>query len=143
MTIPERLAWAKYLRTQSAPKSYAMPTKYRNRKIYVDGIRFDSVLESDRFCELKALQAAGEVLYFLRQVPLQIATGVKLVVDFMVVWVGCGDIEIDGETQPYVRITWEDTKGFLTSTARTKIAVANDKYHIKIRILKRADVRKS
>jgi hypothetical protein len=135
MTIPERLAWAKHLRTQSAPKSYAMPTKYRNKITICDGLRFDSRLEADRYLELKALQASGEVAYFLRQVPLHIATGVKLVVDFMVVRHDC----VCGG----VVISWEDTKGYMTSTARTKIAVAQDKYRIKIRILKRADVRKS
>lgn len=35
--------------------------KYGNRKTVVDGIKFDSKLEADRYCELKLLQRAGKI----------------------------------------------------------------------------------
>ena len=43
-------------------------SKYRNRKIIVDGITFDSVKEGQRWCELKLLQRAGEIRDLERQV---------------------------------------------------------------------------
>ena len=33
--------------------------KYRNKKVTIDNIEFDSKLESERYCELKLLQKAG------------------------------------------------------------------------------------
>lgn len=36
-------------------------TKYNNVKVVVDGHKFDSVHESQRYCELKMLQRAGEI----------------------------------------------------------------------------------
>ena len=36
-------------------------TKYKNKKVSVDGIEFDSKLEANRYCELKLLQRANEI----------------------------------------------------------------------------------
>ena len=44
-------------------------TKYRNRKITVDGETFDSVKEATRYQELKLLERAGEIRELRRQVP--------------------------------------------------------------------------
>ena len=141
MTIPERLAWAKY-HAKTAPKSYAIPqSKYRNKAQYVDGLRFDSKLEADRYLELKALQASGEVAWFLRQVPFQVARGVIYRADFLVVWKVDNWGNADSVT--HVSVDVEDCKGFMTAVSRIKIRTVEDKYGIKIRILKRADVRKS
>ena len=140
MTIPERLAWAKY-HAKTAPKSYAIPqSKYRNKAQYVDGLRFDSKLEADRYLELKALQASGEVAWFLRQIPFQVARGVIYRADFLVVLPTSHIRWRYGDTT-YVMI--EDCKGFMTAVSRVKIRTVEDKYGIKIKILKRADVRKS
>lgn len=35
--------------------------KYGNKKVFVDGILFDSKKEARRYCELKMLQSAGEI----------------------------------------------------------------------------------
>lgn len=35
--------------------------KYGNRKTVIDGIKFDSKLEADRYCELKLLLRAGKI----------------------------------------------------------------------------------
>jgi hypothetical protein len=42
--------------------------KYGNRKVVVDGIRFDSQREADRWQVLKLMQAAGEISELERQV---------------------------------------------------------------------------
>ena len=43
--------------------------KYRNRKVEVDGITFDSVKEYSRYQELRLLERAGEIYELQRQVP--------------------------------------------------------------------------
>lgn len=43
-------------------------TKYKNRKVLVDGIKFDSAKEARRYQELKLLEAAGEITDLRRQV---------------------------------------------------------------------------
>ena len=70
--------------------------KYRNTTTTVDGIRFDSRKEANRFCELKLMQRAGEISELRRQVvftliPAQYVAGkcaerpVKYVADFVYV----------------------------------------------------------
>lgn len=44
-------------------------SKYRNRKVTVDGITFDSVKESRRYTELKLLQRGGYIKNLQLQVP--------------------------------------------------------------------------
>ena len=41
--------------------SWNRPRKYKNTKIEVDGIMFDSKKEAERFRELKAMEEAGEI----------------------------------------------------------------------------------
>ena len=36
-------------------------SKYRNKPVTIDGIRFDSKREANRYCELKLLHQAGEI----------------------------------------------------------------------------------
>ena len=42
--------------------------KYRNKKVEVDGIKYDSIKESARHQELKLLEKAGEIKNLQRQV---------------------------------------------------------------------------
>lgn len=44
------------------------PNKYKNTKVVVDGITFDSKKEAARYKELKLLEAAGEISNLERQV---------------------------------------------------------------------------
>jgi len=92
-------------------------SKYRNRRTKVDGITFDSNAEADRYCELKALQSAGEVLWFIRQPRFLLQEGftkdgrlyapIEYVADFLICWA-------DGS------ITVEDVKGMRTREYRMK-----------------------
>jgi hypothetical protein len=102
------------------------------RATLVDGIKFPSKLEADRYRELKLLRASGAVLYFLRQVPFVVAPGVGYRCDFLVVWDRIGT--------PHETITVEDCKGHLTGESRIKIAAVQDRYGIKIKLLSRKDV---
>ena len=45
-----------------------MKSKYRAKKTFVDGIRFDSVREARRYKELKLLERAGEIKELRMQV---------------------------------------------------------------------------
>lgn len=56
--------------------------KFGARPTEVDGIRFDSKKEARYFQKLRIREAAGEVLFFLRQVPFHLPGGVRYVVDF-------------------------------------------------------------
>lgn len=41
--------------------------KYGNKKVEIDGIKFDSKKEAKRYIELKALEASGEIHYLVLQ----------------------------------------------------------------------------
>ncbi len=84
-----------------------------------DGIKFPSKKEARYYEDLKIRQKAGEVLFFLRQVPIHLPGGVKLVVDFQV-FTAAGSVE------------FIDTKGFQTQTYRAKKKMAEALYPIKI-----------
>lgn len=59
------------------------PHKYKAKPNVVDGIRFDSKKEAAYYLALKDRVRAGEVITFLRQVPIHLPGGTKLVVDFL------------------------------------------------------------
>lgn len=69
-------------------------SKYSNRKLCVDGIKFDSAKEANRWWELRMLEQAGEITDLARQVkyeliPAQykgkkcIERGVSYIADFV------------------------------------------------------------
>lgn len=97
--------------------------KYGNHIVHVDGIRFDSKREAKYYEYLKHQRARGEIQYFLRQVPIHLPGGTKLVVDFMVVD-AAGALE-------YV-----DAKGRETPVFRLKLREVRHHYpHIRIRLV--------
>ncbi len=51
--------------------------KYKNRKIVVDNIKFDSNLEATRYKELKLLQRAKQISNLRLQVPFLLQEGFK------------------------------------------------------------------
>lgn len=75
--------------------------KFKAKSVVDDGIRFASKKEHKRYTELKALQNYGEVIFFLRQVPLYLPAGIKYLCDYLVFWT-------DGN------VTFEDVKGMKT-----------------------------
>jgi hypothetical protein len=101
--------------------------KYKNTAIMVDGFRFDSKLEADWYKNLKAQRERGEVAWFIRQVPFDVAPSVRYFVDFLVVYAGGG-------------IQLQEVKGYMTPLAKVKITVVEERYGVIIRILKRGDI---
>jgi len=67
--------------------------KYNAKATWIDNIQFPSKLEARCYVELKLRQAAGEVLWFVRQVGFDIGGGVKHRVDFLAV-LASGGVEI-------------------------------------------------
>jgi hypothetical protein len=126
-----RKMWTAALKSQgSAPR--AEVGQHGNRITHVNGYRFASRLEADRYRELLLLHKAGEVRWFIRQVPFDVAPGVVYRCDFLVVWNRTGTAEDC--------VSIEDTKGHLTQTSRTKIAVVQERYGVRVRILTREQV---
>jgi hypothetical protein len=82
--------------------------KFHAKPVERDGIRFDSKLEARYYDQLKLRQAGGDVVGFLRQVPVHLPGGVVLRFDFL-------EFRADG-TAIFV-----DTKGVETESFRAKI----------------------
>jgi hypothetical protein len=99
----------------SAPRR----SKYNAVPTDVDGIRFDSKREAAFYRELMTRQSAGDLKYFLRQIPFHLPGGVKYVCDFVV-------FENDG------RVRFIDVKGVRTKTYVAKKKIVEALYPIVI-----------
>jgi uncharacterized protein DUF1064 len=95
--------------------------KYGNHITHVDGIRFDSRREAKYYQNLQLRIAGGEVKYFLRQVPIHLPGGTKLVVDFQ-------EFHTDGS------VHYVDVKGRETPVFRLKKREVEHHYPIKIEL---------
>lgn len=107
--------------------------KYRNKKVTIDGITFDSIKEGKRYQELKLLERANEITELKLQVPFILLDsyvlngkkrqGIKYIADFAY---------IDIKTGKYVV---EDVKSSATKTQvyKLKKKLFEQKYGIEIR----------
>jgi hypothetical protein len=78
----------------SVPVTHApKPAKYRNVKVTADGIKFDSKLEARCYEGLKLRKQAGDVKWFIRQVPFELEGGVTYRADFLAVTLH-NDVEV-------------------------------------------------
>lgn len=57
--------------------------KFKAKPVNIDGWHFPSTKEGRYYQELKLKQHAGLVLFHLRQVPIHLPGGVKMVIDFV------------------------------------------------------------
>ena len=90
-----------------------------------DGKKFPSQLEMKYYHQLKRRQLAGEVIFFLRQVPFDLPGGVRYVTDFQV-FLADGNIE------------FVDTKGRDTPLSIAKRKMVEEIYPINIKIVTKA-----
>jgi len=60
-------------RKSPGPVEISQTPKYHNTKVSVDGIKFDSIKEADRFRELALLERAGEIfnLHLQEEIMIQ------------------------------------------------------------------------
>ena len=94
------------------------PPKFRNRKVTVDGLSFDSVKESRRWADLSLLQRAGQISDLSRQVRLPLKVNGQLVCTFI------PDFSYTENGQQVI----EDTKSPITRK--------HPVYRIKVKLLK-------
>ncbi len=120
---------ARMLQERSGSTQQTKPHKYRAQPTVVDGMRFDSKAEARYYENLKGLVASETIEYFLRQVPLHLAGGVILRVDFLVMWPKL--TELSWFAPRYV-----DVKGHVTREFLTKKRIAEATYPIKIEIVR-------
>jgi len=88
-----------------------------------DGIKFPSKLEARWYRIIKDLKDAGEVLFFLRQVPFHLTPTVTYRADFMLFFED-GHVEI-----------WE-CKGYDTPEWKIKKELVENLYPVKIKVVK-------
>lgn len=101
--------------------------KYKASTAIVDGIRFDSKLEAQRYGELKMLQCAGSI------------RGLRVHVPFLLV---VHDVEITTYEADFVyeqngQVIVEDTKGFLTPEYKIKRALMLALHGVQIKEVRR------
>ncbi|MDD5064981.1 MAG: DUF1064 domain-containing protein [Phycisphaerae bacterium] len=110
-----------YQKRQGKPQSGILlvpaekPSKYRNNRVKVDGLRFDSQFEADYYADLKLQLRAGVINGFCRQPRFPLANALEYVADF-VVW------NLDGTAEII------DTKGIRTDLYIAKKKVFMERY---------------
>lgn len=109
-----------------------MPRKMKHKfnavRCESDGISFASKAERAYYNQLRILQKAGEVLFFLMQVPFRIPGGITYRLDFLEFWSSKNGLPGD--------VIFTEVKGVMTDSARIKIAQVEEIYGIKINIVK-------
>lgn len=96
--------------------------KFNAKQTMIDGIKFPSRKEANRYSELKLLQRAGEVVFFLMQVPFWLPGNVTYRVDYQIFWA-------DG------RVSFEDVKGVKTKDFIMKKKMVESLYPVEIEIV--------
>lgn len=104
-------------------------SKYRNKKVYVDGIKFDSAKEAMRYRQLRLLERSGNIKDLQLQVPFELqekytindkkVRAIKYVADF---------VYIDQDEKTHV----EDVKGIRTEVYKMKKKMFEYRYGIEI-----------
>ena len=75
-------------------KETARRNKYGNKKIEIDGMKFDSKHEADYYFNvLMGRWMAGELKLVARQVPFDLPGGIRYIADFLTVDAG-GNVEV-------------------------------------------------
>jgi len=98
--------------------------KFHAKRTERNGISFPSKMEAKYFDTLVSLKNSGQILFFLRQVPFQLAGNTRYYADFMVFYPE-GDIEI------------VDIKGRDTPLSILKRKQVMDLYPVEIKVIKK------
>lgn len=94
--------------------------KYNAQRTERNGFKFDSKREAKRYDELVLLQALGEVIFFLRQVPFHLPGNVTYRLDFLIFWASGS-------------VTCEDVKGVKTKEYIIKKKLVESIYPVEIK----------
>lgn len=108
-------------------------SKYKNKITYIDGIKFDSKKEANRYNELKLLEKAGEIKELTLQPSFELIPTVRkngrtycrtqYIADFMY---------LDVKEDKYIV---EDVKGFKTDVFKLKEKLFNYIYDLELRLI--------
>lgn len=110
-----------------------MKSKYHNRITEVDGIKFASKAEAERYRELKLLEASGEIQDLVLQPPYILQERFRYRGRWERPIIYRGDFAYTENGKPIV----EDVKGVMTDVFRLKHKLFCAKYpHIEFRIVK-------
>ena len=102
------------------------------KTVIVNGWRFQSRLEADRYVHWRNLWQLGVIAWFTRQMPFYLPGSIIYRLDFFIV---------GGVSAACPPLKYEDCKGHLTDVSRNKIKQVEDIYKIKIDIITREDMR--
>ena len=100
-------------------------SKYKSKPTVIDGIRFASRKEAQRYTELRLLERAGQISGLRLQVPYELIPkhgrerAIKYIADFV--------YNEDGQT------IVEDVKGYRTDVYKLKRRLMYERYGIEIR----------
>lgn len=106
-------------------KNTTKHNKYGARKVYVDGIKFDSQHEANRYCELKVLERGKAISNLKRQVKFELIPkqenerACNYIADFSYIENG--------------QLVVEDAKGYKTEVYKLKRKLMQHVHGIKIR----------
>lgn len=113
--------------TRKGPKRAAPKSKYRNKKIVVDGYTFDSQKQAQYYEELKLRKKAGNVKFFVVEPVFLLPAGIKVQPDFLV-------CHSRGLADGY-DFTVEDVKAFDEATGKY---IVTRESQLKFKLLKEA-----
>lgn len=123
-----------------AVKEVKKRSKYGNRKVARDGIKFDSEREAERFGELKVLRAMGKIRNLRLQANFTLVEGYTTINGERIKpMVYRADFTYERATEPdcngavYWLLEVEDAKGMKTKDYLLKKKLMQDKFGITIR----------
>jgi hypothetical protein len=101
--------------------------KYNAKQAVIDGIKFPSKKHARYYQDLILAKKAGELGFFLMEVPFRLPGGIIYRLDFMEFWKSPLGIA--------TTIKFVEVKGFLTQVARIKLKQVEEVYGIKIEVV--------
>ena len=117
-------------------KGFNVRSKYKNKKVEVDGMKFDSKREYNRWMELQIMEKAGLISNLQRQVPFELIPKQKVNIQK-----GTGHITVSERSVKYIadfvymqdgRKVVEDTKGLRTPEYVIKRKLLLYRYGLKV-----------
>ena len=110
--------------TQSKEPKEGKTNKFRNTKVTVDGITFDSIKECNRWFELRQLEQSGAILYLQRQVWFELQPAHE----YHGKHIRALRMRLDATYEENGRKIAEDTKGMVTAEWNSKAKIFREKF---------------